>query len=386
MPVNVCYPFVLDPTGGSFVSTKLLAENLKGNVRPRFVFTAKESAYKKTEDAGLDADIIPLNAALSSKLEGRTRLTTEVMIGLRLIPYFFRVRRYLRYRSIDIVHVNDGLTAIIWGIAAKSAGIHTIWHIRSERPNIWDAIRLCVCDQLIFVAESNKCRFDQSELQKIDWQIIHNGVDMSLFSESDKSYLHDELGLSEEATIVGSVGDLVARKRPDLFADAAFEVLQENEEIHFVMIGEDRGEFWGHIAERAQQRDVRENIHFLGYRNDVEKIMPSFDLLVLTSTEHGEAFPRAPLEAMASGTPVVTTDTAGVDEAVRDGKTGVVLGTDPAPSEIATTILSMLRDSSLIAEYSQNGIRNVEENFSSDSYAREVVECYSQVSEIDMHL
>src|SRR4029077_18843448 len=64
-------------------------------------------------------------------------------------------------------------------------------------------------------------------------------------------------------------------------------------------------------------------VEFLGRRNDVERVLADSDIAVLTSRREG--IPRAVLEAMASGLPVVATRVPGTREAVRHGKTGLLV-------------------------------------------------------------
>src|SRR5204862_1480161 len=65
------------------------------------------------------------------------------------------------------------------------------------------------------------------------------------------------------------------------------------------------------------------NVEFLGRRADVEQLLASTDIATLVSVREG--IPRAVLEAMASGLPVVATDVPGTREAVRHRETGLLV-------------------------------------------------------------
>ncbi len=376
MSRKICYPYILNPTGGSLVSTKLLAATVDEKFTPLFVFGEEKSAVEKMNKNGFQTVTLPLGDSLSKQIRGNNTALTEALIGVHLLPYIWKIRNLLKRESIDLVHTNDGLTTMIWGSAAKTLNIPVIWHVRSERANSWDRMRLRVCDRLIFVAKSNKRRFSHDQLSQVCSSVVYNGVDLSEFSEEDETYLHDELNISTSAPIVGFVGNLVSRKRPMLFVDSALKTLEKDQSIHFVIVGKDNEGYAEQITEAVERRGLSSNIHLLGYRSDVAKIMASLDLLVLTSTEHGEAFPRVPLEAMACGTPVVTTDTAGVSEAVADGETGIVLGTDPSTEEISNSIINIVRNNGRKKMFASQGVSVVKNRFSATITADKIEQIY----------
>lgn len=377
--VNICFPFVLDSMGGSYISTKMIAENLNSRYNCQFVFGIDDLAASDAKKAGLKTKVIPLGSRLSERISTGTSVFDEIAMGTSLMRYIWNIRQFLQDEKINVIHINDGLTAMLWGVAAKSTRIPVIWHVRMEQPNVWDWARVIICDHLIFVAESNKQRFSKKKIDKIRSSVIYNGVDLSSFSPEQSKYIHKELNIDSDAHIVGFVGNLVARKRPLLFANAAAEMIKGHQNLHCVMIGEDKDGYDSKISYLSEKNGISSRLHTLGYRADVPEIMPSFDLLLLTSTKHGEAFPRVPLEAMASGTPVVTTDTAGVSESVMHGKTGIVLKTDPSPQTVAHECLRLLKDENRIIEFRENGIRRARDKFSAEQYTHNIKEVYERI-------
>jgi glycosyltransferase involved in cell wall biosynthesis len=86
------------------------------------------------------------------------------------------------------------------------------------------------------------------------------------------------------------------------------------------------------LEARATALGVADAVQFLGERPDVERLLPGFDVFVLSSREEG--IPNALLEAMAAGRPAVVTDVGGNREVLRDGDTGwIVPAQSPARSQ-----------------------------------------------------
>lgn len=377
MSATICYPYVRNPIGGSFESVKLLINHLdRERYNTKMVFGVDGSAAKAASEANIPTDVISLPQYVQRRIPRETSLLAEAVIGIRLIPYLTKIRGYLRNTTVDIVHVNDGLAAVIWGLAARLENIPVIWHVRSEGPNAWDWLRLRLVNQLIFVAESNMQKFDSISLKNIDSTVIYNGVDINEFRPGKSNRLHEELGLSSNIPLVGFVGTLVARKRPMLFVNAGLKSIDSGCRAHFVIVGKDQGNFSQQIQQSVADAGVEDRFHILGYRNDIPEIMRSLSLLVLTSTAHGEAFPRVPLEAMASGTPVISTDTAGVSEAIPNDKHGKIVPVDIQPNVLGEKINGTIKSSSLLRQWSQNGLERIRCEFSADIYANNIMKVY----------
>src|SRR5262249_35040517 len=95
-----------------------------------------------------------------------------------------------------------------------------------------------------------------------------------------------------------------------------------------------------------------ERIHFLGYRDDVPALLALSDIGVLTSLQEG--IPRAALEAMAVGLPMVATRVTGTREVVRDGDTGFLVDVDD-PVALAAALAVLIDDAGLRARMGARG-------------------------------
>jgi glycosyltransferase involved in cell wall biosynthesis len=119
--------------------------------------------------------------------------------------------------------------------------------------------------------------------------------------------------------------------------DAARGVLGKHPRTVFVVFGE--GVERAKIERRIVQHGLNGKFILAGYRPDLDRLIPHFDLLVLPS--YTEGLPNVVLEALAAGVPVVATSVGGTPEIVEHGVSGLLVppGDDTA---LAAAISQML--------------------------------------------
>lgn len=138
----------------------------------------------------------------------------------------------------------------------------------------------------------------------------------------------------EGCFIVGNIGRLSEQKGMEYYIQALPEVLKKHPKTHFLIIG--AGELENGLKEQARQLKVKDNLHFLGYRSDIQNLISQLDLVVLSSLWEG--LPLTPIEAFSVGKTVVATAVDGTVEIVEDGKSGRLI--EPKkPEQIAENVI-----------------------------------------------
>lgn len=142
-------------------------------------------------------------------------------------------------------------------------------------------------------------------------QIITNGFDARKWApDSDAARrLRQEVGLHADAMIIGFVGRGHSDKDIPNLLSAFRHVSMTNPTAHLVCVGLD-------IEERYSSYGGDSRVVYLGQRQDIERLMPGFDVLCLSSSFEG--FPNVIGEAMACGVPCVTTDVGDAATVVAD--------------------------------------------------------------------
>jgi glycosyltransferase involved in cell wall biosynthesis len=137
--------------------------------------------------------------------------------------------------------------------------------------------------------------------------------------------------------VIGSVGRLTRQKGFEVLLAAAPRVFARLPNACFVIVG--GGELAEALTAQARTLGIADRVYFTGVRDDIEAILPGFDLFVSSSLWEG--LPTVILEAMASEIPVVATRVSGTVELVEDGVTGVLVAPGD-PIQLAEAILTSI--------------------------------------------
>ncbi|MER0237486.1 glycosyltransferase family 4 protein [Fulvimarina sp. MAC8] len=179
--------------------------------------------------------------------------------------------------------------------------------------------------------------------------------------------------------IVGCSGRIRHQKGTDLFVDAMIEVLQDRPDWVGVATGRttsEHAEFGKDLQKRIDRAGMTDRILLVGEVDDIAPWFRRFDLYV--APPRNEGFGLTPLEAMASGTPVVATDAGAFRELIVEGETGTVV--DSFSSEaIAKALVSYMEDDAKRNAASKAALAHVREHFPLEREAAEIETVYEEL-------
>lgn len=251
----------------------------------------------------------------------------------------------LQKEDIDIIHGHylfpAGAAAVEVG---NSHGIKTyvtahgsdMFEVYKKQPLMRSTIKNVLKRADTVLAVSNALRHEIiatgvtgiSEKTKLSW----NSVDVDKFSNGDDSFKTEHNLLDKP--IVMFVGNLIKRKNVESLLEAKKIA---NSDYYLVIVGD------GPLFKKLNKKVVDENIHdviFAGSRNDVERIIPSCDVLVLPS--FSESFGLVLIEALACGKPVIGSNVGGITEIINDD-VGLLVNPNKI-SSIARAIDNIIND------------------------------------------
>lgn len=277
--------------------------------------------------------------------------------------------RFLKKERIDVLmtyHFSSDLWGAYWGRKTnariisnrRDEGFWKKWfHRLAYRLTNRRVDKICVVSKAVLrkvIAEEG------ISPQKVS--LFYSGVDFNRFeTKADSLGLKRKIGLTDTATIIGCVGNLKPVKGHKFLIEAAKEILVSFPDTHFVFAGEDEFEIKGTLEQEIQRNNVNSNVHLLGRRTDIPRLLQIMDICVLPSLSEGLS--NTLLEYMAGGKPIVATNVGGNPELIHDNVNGLLVKKADA-KDLAEKITYLLGNKEEKIRLGENAKQDVEKIFS----------------------
>jgi glycosyltransferase involved in cell wall biosynthesis len=370
---KILYIFNTDMVkGGGEISLLNLIENIDRVVfKPIAVVPGKGELLEHVFMANSDCYIIELPGVRHLK------------INLWLIC-ITKLINLIRIEKINIIHAN-GSRAMLWGgIAGMVFKIPSIWHLRVADTTDWhlDRILFKLSTKVVAISSAVVNRLDRIKKNKKKILLIPNGVNLDKFSTKNRRFRNSfcsEFGLRPDKPIVLTVCQIARWKRVDVFIRAASRISKLNQDVQFVICGREVPGSEGHFIELvklSERLGLETKLKFLGFRRDIPAIMGASDIFVLSSV--GEAFGRVIIEAMASGLPVVATNSGGIPEIIEHNENGLLFKPGNH-KELSNYILSLLSNSGIREKIVVGALNLVEEKYTIANHAERIQNIYYEL-------
>ncbi len=268
--------------------------------------------------------------------------------GAGLVRAAHAIRAVARQVRPDLIHSNSMKAHVLAIPAARTVRAPLVWHVRDVLEAGWlkrgfvSAGRIGA-DRVICISHAAAESFTDTPLAS-RLRVVPNGIAPRPFDAEAQAAARAALAQGDGPG-VGIVGQLAWWKGQDVFVEAAALISAQRPGTCFAIVGDclfpqNEGEFVESTRRRAEVLGLT-NLRWTGPMEPIEPVMAALDVCVHAS-RLPEPFGRVIVEAMAQGTPVVTT-TAGAGAELVPPEAGAVVEAGD-PSRLAAAVLGLLDD------------------------------------------
>jgi glycosyltransferase involved in cell wall biosynthesis len=338
MPMRILHLIGSLGLGGAQVCLKYLVENKIDPEITNYVYPLR----KKKDSIPITGDIIELSYPNYD------------------LRKFLAILRICRQYDIDIIHAHLHKPILGALFATFFCDVKVIVHEHGSiahkglQYSLYRLLlRLLRKRADVFIAASNAVAKQLTHFSKIEpdrIKVVYNAVDLKRFTPDlgIRETVRKELDLSPDDVVVGFVGRLAHVKGPDILLEAFSKLA--NKKYCLLYLG--AGPMEKELGLMAKSLGVADRVKFLGYRQDVERVMNAFDVGAITSRQ--DAFPLTPLELLSMKIPLVSCDVYGLAEVVEDMGNALVPA-ENKPDQIAECIERIRSDEQLKRSLTQAG-------------------------------
>ena len=238
----------------------------------------------------------------------------------------------------DIIWTNEPVMGVMTRLAARSArkyGTKVVYmvhgfHFYKGAPKknwlIWYPVEKFMCrytDKLITINEEDY-QLARSKFPVETCHIHGVGVSVSRYhphSAEEEEALRKEESLSAQDFVVLCTGELNANKDQRTLIDAAILCRGRIPELKVLLAG--NGPMKSALRDQIAENHAENFIRLLGYRTDLERVVPAADVIV--SCSHREGLGLNLIEGMLCGKPIIAVENRGHRELIENGVTGYMV-------------------------------------------------------------
>lgn len=330
---------------------------------------------------------------LNSELEGLKNfpvplhhLPLKRSYDFRAAKMAIHLRRLIRRQRVSIVHTFFE-TSDLWAApVAKFSGCPILISsrrdmgiLRTRKHQLAYPFVNRIFDRVLAVSEEVRAfciRQDRLSPRRVE--TLYNGVDMvDLDHKAAEGDARLQLGLHADVPLISTLANIRHIKGIDVLARAAERVCDVFPNASFLVVGRElEPDTMSSLRTIVESSGLANNFHFVGEFANPFPILCASNVFCLPSRNEG--FSNALIEAMACGLPCVATRVGGNAEALEEGYSGYLVGSEDA-STMADRILQLLRDPVLARGMGQAARETVRKRFSMDAMMHRLMGIYDEL-------
>lgn len=255
----------------------------------------------------------------------------------------FQLKKICNEEMFDIIHTHTPMGSVVTRLAAKNSrkkyGTRVIYtahgfHFFKGAPKknwlLFYPVEKHLSrytDTLILINQEDynlaKSKFKRCR----DIQYVPGvGIDENKFdfemSDIEKEKFRESLGLKKDDFVMLYPAEISKRKRQEWLIESISSLLKKYENMHLLLPGKDS--LNGKCQELTKKLNLESQIHFLGYRKDIPKLLKISNISLSTANQEG--LPVNIMEAMYVGLPIVASNCRGNRDLVKNEVNGYLIG------------------------------------------------------------
>ena len=286
------------------------------------------------------------------------------------------ISNYIDKHHIDLLYTSTSVI-ISGGLAAKKRGIPNISHIHeiptgNKLYEIFTGLFARHFSTKVIAVSNSVAKHWRSYLKKNQLIKVYNGIVFPFAKTPNNTKKKTDQNIT-----VTSIGRLVPGKGHKYFIEVARELLKQNIQYKFLIVGDTFTGYESYEEELktlVSQNDLHQTIQFLGYRTDIEAILSKSDL-VFHSSIAPDSLPTVIFEAIKMRVPVVATELAGAVEILDNGNCGLLLPLNNA-KKAADLINNYFKDEKLKMLNIEKAIEYTDQHFSPMQFNKNILDIF----------
>lgn len=260
---------------------------------------------------------------------------TRYPFAMGTIKAISQIRKIVKENDYELVHCHTPIAAMCTRIACIPSRKHGLkvfytahgFHFYKGAPLknwliYYPVEKICsyFTDVLITINQEDYALAKKKMKAKQIKYVPGVGIDTKKFGSIniDKSEKRKELGISDDAVVMMSVGELNHNKNHEVIIKALAKTGKKN--IHYMIAG--KGELEEYLTELSESLGVSSQVHILGYRTDIGELYYASDICVFPSIREG--LPVALIEGMAVGLPLLVAENRGTRDCCIDNENAFI--------------------------------------------------------------
>lgn len=253
-----------------------------------------------------------------------------------------QLRKIINEEKFDIIHTHTPMGSVVTRLAAKKArkkyhtrviytahGLHFFKGASAKNWLIFYPVEKYLSkytDTLILINQEDYdlCKRKFKKCKDIQY-VPGVGIDEAKFdfemSEKEKHDLRKSVGVKDDDFVIIYPAEISKRKRQIWLIETINDLLKKNSNIHLLLPGKDSLD--GKCQELVKELGLEKQVHFLGYRKDIPKLLKISNLAISSANQEG--LPVNIMEAMYVGLPIVASDCRGNRDLIQDNVNGYLV-------------------------------------------------------------